>query len=348
MLGIYRRFGLAGITRVRTASGAASLIVAASNASRASAGRSRWGCAAAAAATSATATAVFRLIRSATVMSLCYPSVTRQPASPCFQDAARTSSSGGIEAVCGGSVGGGNLQDRSSRRELRTTGTELGVPFDGDVDRAVRRLAYIADAYVERHEQRLAPFGLRRRLIERHALHLLSAQRANEEVPLPLRKAIPGVDQDARGADRRHPEHHGHLHAWAPPRLIRHVIRVIDLSERDQWPPVVAARDQPIQLVTAHRADLGGPHLARVRMPREPLQVAVAIGIDLRLRASLADERIIRGRGAALGEPQHLTGVVVELLGLDPIAIVIAAVPAVADADRQVQHAVGAELRARG
>ena len=38
---------------------------------------------------------------------------------------------------------------------------------------------------------------------------------------------------------------------------------------------------------------------------------------------------------------------VVELLRLDPIAGIIAAVPAVADAHREVQHAVGTELRAR-
>src|SRR5690606_14767909 len=47
------------------------------------------------------------------------------------------------------------------------------------VEIAVRALLDVAPAPPERHEQRVAPLGLRRRLIERDALQRLAVQRAD-------------------------------------------------------------------------------------------------------------------------------------------------------------------------
>src|SRR5689334_22570516 len=77
--------------------------------------------------------------------------------------------------------------------------------FGSDVDISILALLDIADANRELRQQRLAPLGLRR-LIERDALKLLTVQRSHEEVVLPGREFVAGVENDARWTDRRYPE----------------------------------------------------------------------------------------------------------------------------------------------
>ena len=76
----------------------------------------------------------------------------------------------------------------------------------------------------------------------------------------------------------------------------------------------------------------------------------MAVGEDLRLRAGLADERIVRRHAAVVFEPQRLPDVVVERLRFHAQAVVFGAGAAqpVAIADHHVQRAVGTEHHASG
>ena len=81
------------------------------------------------------------------------------------------------------------------------------------------------------------------------------------------------------------------------------------------------------------------------------------VGVDLRLRARLADERIVRRHGAVVAQTQRLADVVVERLRLHAQAVVIRSVrtellrvaaDAIAIADRDVEVLVLAEEDAAG
>jgi hypothetical protein len=65
----------------------------------------------------------------------------------------------------------------------------LEIALDCDVNIAIRPLAHVAHARIERHEQRLAPFGLRQGLTEGDTLELLPTQSPDEEVTAPLRES---------------------------------------------------------------------------------------------------------------------------------------------------------------
>ena len=90
---------------------------------------------------------------------------------------------------------------------------------------------------------------------------------------------------------------------------------------------------------------------------REPVAVAMTVGVDLGLRAGLADERIVRRHGAVVAQTQRLADVVVERLRLHAQAVVIRSVrthllgvaaDAIAIADRDVEDLVLAEEHAAG
>ena len=60
-------------------------------------------------------------------------------------------------------------------------------------------------------------------------------------------------------------------------------------------PAVVAAGDDLVDLLVDVLADLRLEHVAVLRIPREPLRVAVAVGVDLAERVGVLDERVRRG-----------------------------------------------------
>ena len=109
-------------------------------------------------------------------------------------------------------------------------------------------------------------------------------------------------------------------------------------AECDDRPAVVLAGLDQVELVAALRAVFGRPEGAGVGMDCEPLQVAVAVGVDLRLVSRLPDKRIVRRHGAVVFEPQDLAAVDVRVLRADAI---------VALADAHVEHAVLAERELR-
>ena len=92
-------------------------------------------------------------------------------------------------------------------------------------------------------------------------------------------------------------------------------------------------------------------------MHRQSVAVAMTVGVDLRLRARLADERIVRRHRAVVAQTQRLADVVVERLRLHAQAVVIRSVrtellrvaaDAIAIADRDVEGLVLAEEHAAG
>ena len=61
-------------------------------------------------------------------------------------------------------------------------------------------------------------------------------------------------------------------------------------------------------------------------MHSESVAIAMTVGVDLGLRAGLADERIVRRHRAVVAQPQRLADVVVECLRLHAQAVVIRSV----------------------
>jgi len=106
--------------------------------------------------------------------------------------------------------------------------------------------------------------------------------------------------------------------------------RVADLSARildaiaDRRPAVVAAGERAVQLVAAARAVLVGPQLARIRVERRALYVAVPVGPDLRQRAGTIHERIVGRHLAVALDAHHLAEVRVERLRAGPLREAVA------------------------
>src|SRR5690606_10674890 len=141
---------------------------------------------------------------------------------------------------------------------------------------------------------------------ELNALHLHAAQRADEQAALPFGELVARIEREARRRDLRHPEHPRLLHAFAVPRLVRHERARVVAARRDERPAVVRAGLDDVDLVAAHRPDLDLPELARLGMPREVVTVAMAVAVDLGLRARAADERVAGRRFAFVREAQDL------------------------------------------
>src|SRR5690606_20969551 len=112
----------------------------------------------------------------------------------------------------------------------------------------------------------------------------------DEEVVLPTRKLVSAIEQDARRADRRHPVDARIVHPGPRPGLLRYERARVVAACRNERPAVVVAGNQDIDLVPAHRADLGLPELARLRVKGEAVAVAMAVRKDLGLGVA-ADER---------------------------------------------------------
>src|SRR5688572_19822420 len=152
------------------------------------------------------------------------------------------------------------------------------------VQQAVRTLADVADPLPQIDEQRFAPQFFHF-LVEQDPLEvsctrdLTSPKGAHENVALPLRQLVAGIEGQPGRGDGRHPDHHRRLEAGVSGalRLPRSLIAPAVAHHR---PSVVGARLHDVDLVAAVRTILRLPHLARRRMKREAERVPVAVGID--------------------------------------------------------------------
>src|SRR5690606_28860097 len=84
----------------------------------------------------------------------------------------------------------------------------------------------------------------------------------------------------------------------------------------DRRPAVIQALPDDVDLVAAARAVLHFPQLARVRMQRRRLHVAMADRPDLRSRAFLSDERVVLRDAPVRIDPGDLADQAVHLLRL--------------------------------
>ena len=201
-------------------------------------------------------------------------------------------------AIC--STSSGSRLARSAARLLDLVGQQI--------QQAVRSLPHVADSLTQLGQQRLAP-QLLHLLVEEDALEmarardLAGAQRADEDIALPLRESVAGVERHAGDRDRRHPVDERRLEA--------RVSRALDLPRprigaavAHERPSVVGAGLEDVDLVAAVRAVLVEPHLAGARMHRQPERAAVSERVDLRLCAGACPRTgcpagCCRRRGAA-------------------------------------------------
>src|SRR5215207_10237525 len=119
------------------------------------------------------------------------------------------------------------------------------------------------------------------------------------------------------------------VHWWTEParsgrgRRFGDVAAVVVPAPAHQRPAVVLARLGDVDLVAAHRPVLDLPEGARLRMDRRGLDVAVAVGPDLRARIAAADEGVVLRHGAVRVDAQNLaqmTGEVLRRIELEALA----------------------------
>src|SRR5690606_3845546 len=214
---------------------------------------------------------------------------------------------------------------------------------DGEVDRAVGALPDIPDpahSFEYHLNVRHAP------TLDGQAGELLPGNPADEEAAPPLRERVARVDEQARRRDGRDPVVHGLLHPLAVRGDVDRVAVVVD-AVADDGPAVVAAGPDEVELVATARPVLVRPDIARFRMDREALRVAVAVAPDLGQCALAVHERVVRGDAAVLVQADDGALVVREVLR----RVLLGRLPggrraAVADAEEDVAAAVEGEARA--
>src|SRR5690606_31103065 len=84
----------------------------------------------------------------------------------------------------------------------------------------------------------------------------------------------------------------------------------------DDGPAIVLAGFGDVDLVAAARPVLAEPRRAGLRVERGALDVAVAVGPDLRQRALGAHERVVLRHGAVAVDPDDLAEMGIEILRL--------------------------------
>ena len=212
------------------------------------------------------------------------------------------------------------------------------------VEQLVGPLAHLADALAEVLQQRFAA-QLLHLVVEDDALQVAGAgdaallQGADEDVALPRREQVAGVDGEAGGGDGGQPHHDRRLVAVAG-RVRRDPRAGIEAPEAHQRPAVVAAGLEDVELVAAVGAVLVLPDVPGPGVQREAEGVAVPDGVDLRPVARLAHEGVVVGHRAVVVEPQHLAAQAHGVLGGHEE---VAVQGPDASAGRHVDLAVGAE-----
>src|SRR5207249_3641591 len=119
--------------------------------------------------------------------------------------------------------------------------------------------------------------------------HFAFAHSADEDVALPRRKPIAGIEHEAGCRNRRHPEDDRLLESRRRRRKTR---TVVVAAVADDRPAVVAARLQHVQLVSSVWTVLSFPDVVRVGIESETKLHPMTDGEDRRLVAGLADKRI--------------------------------------------------------
>src|SRR4029079_7587557 len=121
------------------------------------------------------------------------------------------------------------------------------------------------------------------------ARHFTLTHAADEQVVLPLRELVAGVDHQARWCDRGHPEGHWRIHVLAI-RIHTHPRTEIKAAGSDDRPAVVVTRQQLVHFVAAVRSVLHRPDRAVLRIHRQAEDVAMTKRENLGTVSGLAEE----------------------------------------------------------
>ena len=148
-------------------------------------------------------------------------------------------------------------------------------------------------------------------------------QTADEQIALPVREQVALIEGHAGGRDHRRPLDDRLLHAGLVGALVDTRARIID-AVTDHRPAVILAGLRDVDLVAAARAVLVHPHLARRRIERGALRIAVAVAPDFRLGAGLFHERIVRRHRSVGAHAHDLADVIGEILRLVARAVMVA------------------------
>ena len=219
------------------------------------------------------------------------------------------------------------------------------------VEQPVRALANLADALLQREQQRLAPEGQALRG-QRHPVKLRAAQAADEGVTLPVAEAPARVERQTARRDAGRPVQPRILHARRRracehrPESVAGPCSAVGPPVGDHWPAEIAAGFHDVDLIPAQRAVIDAPQRPCAGMHRHSRRVAYAEGVDFGVVTRFVDERIVGGHGAIVVEAQDLARVRGRVLRLPGAADAVGAAlrPQVARrADAHVQFVVGAE-----
>ena len=132
-------------------------------------------------------------------------------------------------------------------------------------------------------------------------------------LPFQAGMAVARVEGDARRRDHRRPVRDG-VGEFGMGRRRRGCRAVIMLAPAHHRPTVVAPRLRDVELVAAHRAELGLPQLAARWVDGGALRVAMAVGPDLRPRILLTDEGVVVGDRSVRIDAHDLAEIVGEIL----------------------------------
>ena len=219
------------------------------------------------------------------------------------------------------------------------------------VKQPVRALAHLADALLQREQQRLAPAGQALRG-QRYAVKLRCAQAADKGVTLPVAEALAHVERQTAWRNAGRPVQPRILHARRRraceyrPESVAGPFSAVGPSVGDHWPAVIPAGFHDVDLIPAQRAVIDAPQRPCAGMHRHPRRIAYAEGIDFGVVARLVDERIVGGHGAIVVEAQNLARVRGRVLRLPGAADAVGAalsLQVARRADTHVQPVVGAE-----
>src|SRR6187399_747601 len=148
------------------------------------------------------------------------------------------------------------------------------------IQEAVRPLPHVADALPQVGQQRLAP-QLLHLLVEQDpfdvagAWDLARAQRADEDIALPLGQLVAGVEGHARHGNGRRPVDERILDAVLA-EFLRLPRSGIGAAETDDRPAVVATGTDDVDLVAAVRTVFVLPELSGCRMNRQAERIAMS------------------------------------------------------------------------
>src|SRR2546428_3672444 len=232
-----------------------------------------------------------------------------------------------------------------------------GLVVRGQIQEAIGALLHVADALVQFFQQSFATDG-QSPLVHDNVVKLPGDHPANQQVSFQCWKLVTRIHGHSPRTDDRGPEEQRRLHpgqTWfgkLRPRAARTLYQLarVGAAVRNDWPAVVPARPDDVELVPALRTMVDLPELASLRMNRQAERIANTQRVNLRLIPRLADERIVRRSGPIVVESQDLAGVAARILrllcGPDTIGPTVRPV-AEWHSDRHEDLAVGREHHSR-